>query len=631
MATYKEIKGVTIQTKDEDPVVNAGTWASGGNLNTARSTSGAGKQTANLAFGGDVPGGRTNICESYDGTSWTEVNDMNTSRSTHAGMGTYTAALAAGGRTSPSASTAASEEWDGSSWTEGNDLNQSRYAINNRGAGTQTAGLCVGGNRRLTPQGTTSPNNASQNFFTGTEEYDGTSWTEVNDVPTGAESGGGLGTQTAAGMWGLYNGSLSSPAYRASGFLYDGTNWTTTTDFPIEGGVYSESGTTTDGLAFGIYNNNTSPTSVANTVAWDGTAWTEVNDISEARYSGGGGKAGADPSQVAIIAGGYTGTGHSANTEEWSFPPVTQEKLKEGMIFLSAGASLKGFGKAAGIPAATWASGGALNQPGRGPVCATAGVSVSSGQIAGGTPNLANTEQYNGTSWTEVNDLNEGRSAVAGTGKLTSALAAGGDSPPGTNVNSTELWDGTNWTETANLNTARRNSAASGDSTTSSLYFGGYTTTYVANTESWDGSSWTEVSDLNSARGYIGGSGSQTSAIAISGEPSPRNYVETWDGSSWTEVTEINTARAQGGSSSFGSKSFALYFGGEPPASTANTEFWNGSSWTEVNDLSTGRSNLDGSGSAASALAVSGGPPTPQTVLTEEFDAPAALSTVTVS
>ena len=179
-------------------------------------------------------------------------------------MGTYTAALAAGGRTSPSASTAASEEWNGSAWTEGNDLNQSRYAINNRGAGTQTAGLCVGGNRRLTPQGTTSPNNASQNFFTGTEEYDGTSWTEVNDVPTGAESGGGLGTQTAAGMWGLYNGSLSSPAYRASGFLYDGTNWTTTTDFPIEGGVYSESGTTTDGLAFGIYNNNTSPTSVTN-------------------------------------------------------------------------------------------------------------------------------------------------------------------------------------------------------------------------------------------------------------------------------------------------------------------------------------------------------------------------------
>ena len=33
MATYKETKGVTIQTIDGDPDVFAGTWSSGGNLN----------------------------------------------------------------------------------------------------------------------------------------------------------------------------------------------------------------------------------------------------------------------------------------------------------------------------------------------------------------------------------------------------------------------------------------------------------------------------------------------------------------------------------------------------------------------------------------------------------------------
>ena len=48
-------------------------------------------------------------------------------------------------------------------------------------------------------------------------------------------------------------------------------------------------------------------------------------------------------------------------TEEWSFPPPTQDKLKEGMLFLSGGTTLKGFGKAAGIPSATWASGGTAN------------------------------------------------------------------------------------------------------------------------------------------------------------------------------------------------------------------------------------------------------------------------------
>ena len=34
MATYKEIKGVTVQTLDEDPVGAGGSWSSGGNLNT---------------------------------------------------------------------------------------------------------------------------------------------------------------------------------------------------------------------------------------------------------------------------------------------------------------------------------------------------------------------------------------------------------------------------------------------------------------------------------------------------------------------------------------------------------------------------------------------------------------------
>ena len=609
MATYKEIKGVTVQTLDSDPVLNVNSWSSGGSMTTDRQRMGGdGTQTALIVAGGTTPSpsDQKALTETYNGSSFTEVGDLNTGRTDLALAGTTTAALAATGSAATGYGTFV-ESWNGSAWTETTENNTQRIQL--AALGIQTAMVIAGG---------------SAPPFTGATEYwNGSSWTEVNDLNTARQglTNCGAGVYTAGMVAGGRKAHPSNPGQEANDTeTWNATSWTEVNNLNEAkqlGGVF---GTSTSA----IYAGGADTATLGAVESWDGTNWTETSDLATARYNV---SAGGTSNTSGIIVGGTPG----AATEEWSLPPPTSAILTEGDIFLSGGQTLKGFGKAAGIPAATWASGGALNQPGRGPVCATAGVSVSSGQIAGGTPNLANTEQYNGTSWTEVNDLNEGRSAVAGTGKLTSALAAGGDSPPGTNVNSTELWDGTNWTETANLNTARRNSAASGDSTTSSLYFGGYTTTYVANTESWDGSSWTEVSDLNSARGYIGGSGSQTSAIAISGEPSPRNYVETWDGSSWTEVTEINTARAQGGSSSFGSKSFALYFGGEPPASTANTEFWNGSSWTEVNDLSTGRSNLDGSGSAASALAVSGGPPTPQTVLTEEFDAPAALSTVTVS
>ena len=39
MATYKEIKGATVQTRDEDPVIGGvagGTWSTGGTLNSDR-------------------------------------------------------------------------------------------------------------------------------------------------------------------------------------------------------------------------------------------------------------------------------------------------------------------------------------------------------------------------------------------------------------------------------------------------------------------------------------------------------------------------------------------------------------------------------------------------------------------
>ena len=57
-----------------------GTWASGGNMNTARGNGlgGAGSSQSNgLAFGGDGGG---NLTESYNGSSWSETAELNTSR-----------------------------------------------------------------------------------------------------------------------------------------------------------------------------------------------------------------------------------------------------------------------------------------------------------------------------------------------------------------------------------------------------------------------------------------------------------------------------------------------------------------------------------------------------------------------
>ena len=102
MATYKEIKGVTVQALDDDPVLNVGSWSSGGALNTARyGAAGAGNQTDALISGGNNGSSEVAIVENYNGTSWTEVNDLNLARRELAGAGTDTAAIAFGGIAPP--------------------------------------------------------------------------------------------------------------------------------------------------------------------------------------------------------------------------------------------------------------------------------------------------------------------------------------------------------------------------------------------------------------------------------------------------------------------------------------------------------------------------------------------------
>ena len=115
------------------------------------------------------------------------------------------AALGFGGRAA-SGDTARdlSEEYNGSTWSEGNNLNAAtRGAV---GAGTQTAGLRAGG----FDGGPAEQDN--------TEEYDGTSWSNANDMPANMRLGGGCGTQTA----GLAFGGVSSPTTQT--VEYNGTN-----------------------------------------------------------------------------------------------------------------------------------------------------------------------------------------------------------------------------------------------------------------------------------------------------------------------------------------------------------------------------------------------------------------------
>tara|TARA_R110002049_G_scaffold222115_1_gene393685 strand:+ start:283 stop:1272 length:990 start_codon:yes stop_codon:yes gene_type:complete len=257
----------------------------------------------------------------------------------------------------------------------------------------------------------------------------------------------------------------------------------------------------------------------------------------------------------------------------------------------------------------SWASGGNLPAV-RNARPAGAGTQNAALVFGGGPGNGEKGFSYDGSSWTEIGDLNTARYNSIGVGNQPSALNVGGvltasPSPP-TNV--TEEWDGSSWSETGNLNTARESLSASQNATAEAcIVFGGNTATAVtAVAETFNGTSWTEVGDMNTARKKSGGFGTATSAIVAGGNTDTAvNNVESWNGNSWTEIAESGAKDNLGASGASGTS--GLIFGGYAGGFIALAQEWNGTSWTEVADLATGRDQLGGTGqSALTALAFGG-------------------------
>jgi len=564
-----------------------------------------------MYFGGYTisPSSNYAITEQYNGTAWTEVADLSNARMGLTGsFGSYTAAVAAAGDEFPPSGNTRYltdvEEWDGSSWSEGGDLPTATNS--NNGAGTQTAGIIFGGN--------VSGNDGVAESY----EYNGSSWTAGGDMNTARNFAKlGCGTQTAS----LICGGGDVPGYTANTELYDGSSWTEVNDVNNPNAQAGGGGTQTSAIT--ARGQNGTPTQ---SESWDGTSWTITANTSTDSYAVGG--TGAS-SKDAIIYAGYDSSPASfpTSTEEFSFPPDTASALNEGDVFLSGGTTLKSFGKAAGVPSATWASGGNLNTPRR--LLNNSGNTQNSILAISGYPPTTSVESYDGSSWTEIAEANTSRYASGSSGPSnTDTLYFGGFVDPSTMSNKTEKWNGSSWTELANINTARERTVGKG-TTTATLMFGGGKPADAGETESWNGSSWTEVSDLNTARQALGGAGTQTAALAFGGGDPLDNKTETWDGSSWTEVNDMNDARSFLGGA--GAQSLALAFGGDTPGATANTEIWNGTSWTETNNLSTARYNTGSGGAASSAILFGGWTGTAVSAATEEFTADNTLSTVTLS
>jgi hypothetical protein len=438
MAEYKEIHGTKIRNYTTNPdnpitgevwyndtdnvlkfshpaVTTTGSWATGGNLNAPAGkalSAGAGTKSAAIVFGGDDDSGPTVVgnTELYNGANWTEVNNMNTARKNFPGAGTQTAAIGMSGSPNGSTIVTDTETWNGTNWTEVNDMNTGRRYMSGSGL-ANTSVLVYGGY---------APSPGAPGYAI-TESWNGTNWTEVNDLNKSRFYGGGAGADnTSALYFGGDQGESFSPEDYGGCELYNGTNWTEVNDLNTARSGLGGSGIATSGVAYG--GSNPSPRT-GRTEVWNGTNWTEDGDMNEARSSMA--SLGTSKSE-ALAAGGYPPGPVSASTEEWTGP---------------------------GTPIGGWSTGSDLNTARR--TFAGAGENSSSGLAFGGTSSpgseVGNTEAYNGTNWTELNDMTTGRAILAGDGTQTSALAFGGNPITG----KTESWNGTNWTEVNDLNTSR--------------------------------------------------------------------------------------------------------------------------------------------------------------------------------
>ena len=640
MAKLKDIKGSAIQYLAEDPVelgLEGGSWSSGGSLNTARSgIAGAGTQSAALAFGGNIanppntpqPYINQALTESYNGTSWTEVSDLNKARYTNqGGCGIQTAALMIGGYTfPPSASPSPTigiqtdvESWNGSSWTEIAEFSTPRYSYGTSVSSPYTDTLIAGGYPGSPPSALTN----------AVEIWDGSSWTTGTAMASPKGGHQGLGASSTAVL-------MASSTTES----WNGSSWTEVAEKNNTRGSAGSAGPYTDGLVFGGSPNNSS----AFTEHWNGSAWTELADLSTARgeLTGAGS---TSASSAALAAGGNNSSNvRQSVSEEWNTQPPTATGLQEGQLWFNSTSSvLKGYGTAAGIPAGSWGSAGNLNT-GRGDGVYGFGTTSAAG-IAGGDTGVpgdswvANTEIYDGSSWSEVADLNTARYFAIGSGGTTTA-AIGVAGRTTANVGNTETWNGSTWTEITDINTARRGVLSNQPpaAQTQILVYSGYTTTALGNTESWDGTSWTELSDLNTAR-YTGGDGGAgpSDAICAGGQPnSPGLVSEFWDGTSWTEGADLSNIRIEGAASGATSTS-AIYGGGNnnPTTGLDTVEHYNGTSWTEIADLADGGNGASHHIGSAHDTFFAGGitPATPASASTstEHFTATAAVSTVTTS
>ncbi len=558
-------------------IVAGSAWSSSGPyIGNQSYTAGFGTQLAGVLAGGDTGSGPpacTNISAEYNGSGWTTTGSLNTARRglSAAGSSPQTAGVVFGGSDgSVPTQYAKTEEYNGTAWAAGNDMPTNRN--NFAGLGIQTAAVAFGAGPA---PGVTSV------------EYDGTNWTAGGDLNVGrASTSSGAGTLTA----GLAAGGGPNPAVNGAVEHYNGTAWTAVTALPAVREKLGLVGTQTDALQSGGSTYPASPGIQNTSFSYNGTAWTAQANLGTGRYSHGTG--GNGPANYVI-------GGRPLNS--------TTEEFTSSINVITAGA---------------WSSGGLMGtgryrMSGQNIGTKDAGMAIGGrGSFPSTAPSVtvSSVEEYDGSSWSEVNNMPTSLDMMGSFGVQTAALQFAGYGGPGAGPNpapggarinpaASNEYDGTNWTSSGAYPAATNALAAAGTQT-AGLGFAGNTGSVTNATAEYNGSSWTASNNLGTARDALGGAGIQTAALAIGGPPGPEKAVEEYDGTNWTTGGDLPTGSNQNGTG--GTQTNALLFGGNVSPTTLVLGY-DGTSWSTRPSISTARYGGSNGNSTTSGAYFAGG------------------------
>ena len=611
-------------------------FSSGGDLNCSPADNcygatyrgAAGNKNAGLVFGGFRYSSSgpshyrySGVTEEYDGTTWTEKNDM-IDEGSAAGGGTSEAAIATGG----TGRTGCTEEWNGTNWSEVNDQILSNYGTYWKAAsiGQSSEALIMFGFNQSTPYGQT-------------ETWNGTNWATANQMihdPRAWHGGAGTANAglTAGGPYSPYNGVSCTETW-------NGTAWSEGPSALITNmKAVSMAGSSNDTILGGfgqatswnanLVNNQPAPN--VNSICWNGISWASATNFPSCFL---GMAAAGESSDVAFFANGlerlfvapYYGTrACTIETETFvasasfshidalritaSVDGMTNINPPEGAVSASAqiasnisGSFNKGFEFTGEIRSlGVWTSGASF--PGNTGKAGYSAIGTRDAAIVAGAYGVwsgghGSTYLYNGTSWSDT-----GHSMIQGGTHTTHGTANAGLAigrffrAPGTGYlyTCTEEYNGSSWSETTDLPYALTNiSGQSAGTQNAALTAGGNCDTgndadaIKGHALSWDGLSYTHVGDLNEMRDNAALAGTQNSALAqgggsntsYNGISAHSTCTEEWNGSAWSAAAASNFP-AGGVVMAAGKSSNDAMHVYDCTNSDPKTDFYNGVAWS---------------------------------------------------